>query len=362
MAIKINWQDLLKRFINWQEIVRVYKNGGQIRPDATPSHPDECIIFYFLANNEGSWQSTYLGIRSWTSWNWNVYVDWVLLPSGSTRLSRGDWQEHYVEIYPVNETYWWAKAFMWCTRMTRLIYDWTYKSFADSATSTWDNYRQWVYRGHSLLTEIPASEESIPDTVLYVWNNFRAEEFGYRSGPLLTPRDETFPRNAISVWDWFREAQYARWRISLSTLNENFSNSVLTIWSSFRRYQFYEGSVNNAVESMSSSLTSAWDNFRQFQFHSAWLDGNVTIIANNNVSLTGKRASQFDFYYGNARNIEFNIIGDELEQLPSGSWTYWGPMWLMTNWVQSIWVKNSLLSSYQTTQPWSSLANKFIWV
>lgn len=36
MAIKINWQDLLKRFINWQEIVRVYKNGGQIRPETVP--------------------------------------------------------------------------------------------------------------------------------------------------------------------------------------------------------------------------------------------------------------------------------------------------------------------------------------
>ena len=36
MAIKINWQDLLKRYINWQEIVRVYKNGGQIRPETVP--------------------------------------------------------------------------------------------------------------------------------------------------------------------------------------------------------------------------------------------------------------------------------------------------------------------------------------
>lgn len=39
MAIKINWQDLLKRFINWQEIVRVYKNGWQIRPETVPPTP-----------------------------------------------------------------------------------------------------------------------------------------------------------------------------------------------------------------------------------------------------------------------------------------------------------------------------------
>lgn len=362
MAIKIDWKDLSKRIINGKEVEKVMLNGVQIWPDVTPPHPDECIIFYFLAYSEWSWQTTRLRIRSWTSWNWDVYVDWVLMPSGDTRLWRGDWQEHYVEIYPVNETYWWAKAFMWCTRMTRLIYDWTYKSFADSATSTWDNYRQWVYSGHDLLTEIPASEESIPDTVLYVWNNFRAEEFGYRASysSLITPRNETFPRNAISVWNWFRANQYARWRISLSTLNEKFSDSVLTIWSNFRSFQFFKGGVVNAVESMSSNLTSAWDNFRRLQFYYAWIGGNVTLIANNNVSLTGKREGQFDLYYGNARNIEFNIIGDELEQLPSGSWIYWGPMWLITNWVQSIWVKNSLLSSYQTTQPWSSLEDKFI--
>ncbi len=39
MAIKINWQDLKKRFINWQEIVRVYKAGYQVRPDTVPPTP-----------------------------------------------------------------------------------------------------------------------------------------------------------------------------------------------------------------------------------------------------------------------------------------------------------------------------------
>ena len=36
MAIKIDGQDLLKKFIGWQEIVRIYKNGGEIRPNTVP--------------------------------------------------------------------------------------------------------------------------------------------------------------------------------------------------------------------------------------------------------------------------------------------------------------------------------------
>ena len=45
MAIKINWQDLLKRYINWQEIVRVYKNGGQIRPETVPPVFSDYLCF-----------------------------------------------------------------------------------------------------------------------------------------------------------------------------------------------------------------------------------------------------------------------------------------------------------------------------
>ena len=58
MAIKINWQDLLRRYINWQEIVRVYKNGGEVRPNTVPPTPpafDDYLCFtrdssYFQAS------------------------------------------------------------------------------------------------------------------------------------------------------------------------------------------------------------------------------------------------------------------------------------------------------------------------
>lgn len=60
MAIKINWQDLLKRFINWQEIVRVYKNGGQIRPETVPPVFDDYLCFTAEESNS----TLYLDINS----------------------------------------------------------------------------------------------------------------------------------------------------------------------------------------------------------------------------------------------------------------------------------------------------------
>lgn len=82
MAIKINWQDLLKRFINWQEIVRVYKNGGQIRPETVPPVFDD--YFYFTAVD--AWCERQLRLPYWygSPWahfeistdkeNWSDYV------------------------------------------------------------------------------------------------------------------------------------------------------------------------------------------------------------------------------------------------------------------------------------------------
>lgn len=62
MAIKINWQDLLKRFINWEEIVRVYKNGGQIRPETVPPVFSNYLCFTAVESN-----STFALVRNWSA-------------------------------------------------------------------------------------------------------------------------------------------------------------------------------------------------------------------------------------------------------------------------------------------------------
>lgn len=83
MAIKINWQDLLKRFINWQEIVRVYKNGGQIRPETVPPVWWDYLCFTaktyscrISLNKE--WNPTDVSLEiSYDKSNWTDYTIWT---------------------------------------------------------------------------------------------------------------------------------------------------------------------------------------------------------------------------------------------------------------------------------------------
>jgi len=82
MAIKINWQDLLKRFINWQEIVRVYKNGGQIRPETVPPVFDDYLCFTAQQSNSTValnriWSPTAVSLEiSYDKSTWMDYNIW----------------------------------------------------------------------------------------------------------------------------------------------------------------------------------------------------------------------------------------------------------------------------------------------
>ena len=86
MAIKINWQDLLKRFINWQEIVRVYKNGGQIRPETVPPVFDDYLCFTAEQSNSSiTLNASGYSINnvtqeiSYDKTNWEDYVYWTAI-------------------------------------------------------------------------------------------------------------------------------------------------------------------------------------------------------------------------------------------------------------------------------------------
>ena len=95
MAIKINWQNLLKRYINWQEILRVYKNWAQVRPDTIPPVTD---YLCFTANT--SWSTVRLikngnpaavSLETSTDWNtWNAYTIWdtITLSNAGDKLYR----------------------------------------------------------------------------------------------------------------------------------------------------------------------------------------------------------------------------------------------------------------------------------
>lgn len=83
MAIKINWQDLLKRYINWQEIVRVYKNGGQIRPETVPPVFNDYLCFTAEESNSTvtlnkEWNPTAVSLEiSYNKTTWTDYSIWT---------------------------------------------------------------------------------------------------------------------------------------------------------------------------------------------------------------------------------------------------------------------------------------------
>lgn len=128
MAIKINWQDLLKRFINWQEIVRVYKNGGQIRPETVP--PSYTAWIY---RNSSSWlislssdginritiaDKNIGAVNLWDNWyafqwgnnhqnNLETQVDMITWPVDAT----GYWPWNYYE----SEKFIYSETNNWCS-------------------------------------------------------------------------------------------------------------------------------------------------------------------------------------------------------------------------------------------------------
>ena len=56
MAIKIDWQDLQKRYLGWQEVVKVMLNGGEIRPNTVPPvQPTYHIVWDFTQWSLPSW-------------------------------------------------------------------------------------------------------------------------------------------------------------------------------------------------------------------------------------------------------------------------------------------------------------------
>lgn len=93
MAIKINWNDLQKRFIGTTEIVRVYKSGVQVRPETLS---DDYLCFE-LAN--GSWGTVTLNtygtpteVSLEYSYDKSTWTDYTIWDS----ISLTTWQKIYM--------------------------------------------------------------------------------------------------------------------------------------------------------------------------------------------------------------------------------------------------------------------------
>ena len=86
MAIKIDWQDLQKRYLGWDEVVKVMLNGGEIRPNTVPPPQPNYHIMWDFATSWASWQLP----SGWTmtAWSWTAIIDinWVTSDSSNARI------------------------------------------------------------------------------------------------------------------------------------------------------------------------------------------------------------------------------------------------------------------------------------
>ena len=72
MAIKIDWQDLQKRYIGWQEAVKVMLNGGEIRPNTVPPTPTPTPY----PPESNPFRTTTINF-SWNNLSWQDLEDWL---------------------------------------------------------------------------------------------------------------------------------------------------------------------------------------------------------------------------------------------------------------------------------------------
>ena len=121
MAIKINWNDLQKRFIGGTEILRVYKSGYQVRPDVVPPTPTP-VSLCFTANTSNSTISFNYS-TSGNSRYFEYSTDWTT------------WSDYTIAHI------WWA----WTTLTLSNVWDKVYfRSKSDSVTSL--SGVTWLYK------------------------------------------------------------------------------------------------------------------------------------------------------------------------------------------------------------------------
>ena len=163
MAIKINWQDLLKRYINWQEIVRVYKNGSQVRPwtpsvwdylyfDVSPTNYSDIDVelSYSWSNPPAQLEisldktnrSDYI---LWTTITftsqWRVY--WRNKSTTQTLFSSSDGNYNFIFGGAGNVRAWWDVNYLLC------------KNGTTDLTASWERCFSGLFSNVNLLTTPP---------------------------------------------------------------------------------------------------------------------------------------------------------------------------------------------------------------
>lgn len=83
MAIKIDWQDLQKRYVGWQEVVKVMLDGGEIRPNEVPPIPQP--VYHVMSDFASSGSSG--SLPRW--WSIQSGLNYIIDSEGVSVSSNG---------------------------------------------------------------------------------------------------------------------------------------------------------------------------------------------------------------------------------------------------------------------------------
>lgn len=255
------WDTEIQWIYTWDTLAKeVYIWDVKVRPNE-PVYEWEMIAYKMNADSSWNlyvptaWYGTWGSMNC--SYNWKVLVDnkwertfsWTWSWGSKITLSwYTSWSSHIITIKPVSESYWWARAFWWTntsckTYLTEVIYDWSYKWYATSATNTWNYFRWHQFDWCSNLVYVP--DEVLPNTVTTLWNYFRIQQFQDCSNLLEAPA-EAFSSSISTLAMSFRTSQYARctklnshrWYICINLDRPNY----------YRENQFQSCNANKVIK------------------------------------------------------------------------------------------------------------------
>lgn len=288
MAIKIDWQDLQKRYLGWDEVVKVMLNGGEIRPNTvppTPPQPDYHIMWDFATSwaswqlpsgwsASTSWWATYTLDSNWINWispQW-VFVTWYMDINSLPDLSRAS--RVIVEVwFTSNGSVMEASFYPW--RMWTSIITWTNKYLTTILAGSQihepisiSNPYTWI-----LKTTYGLCDENITQDL---WNIHYSYDLDNESIDRL--RNNNSFQIYTELWNamtlTISNVDVYIWNASF-IFNREYSSTSWNVWDSIKLYikRFASGDMYWEDTSNLRFVTSWTDSkwwYLQFELISAW--------------------------------------------------------------------------------------------
>lgn len=317
MAIKLNWQDISKKYFNWQEIVKSMLNGEQIRPESTPPVP----------------------IATWIYWNQNLWlisytingVDWF------TITDKNLWASQVYEYWDTKSQSNCGTFFQWGNNYWFPFWDTSITKDTDTVEVTWywpSNYYSrnvFVYKDTPIWASASRCISFVDtDRVTNLWgeitNTFVARKW---------PCNDWYHVPTPSELQWLAEYIVAIWDISWGAAN---------LW--VFKMQDDAWYIDNRTWDFVSSMT-------RYRSSSVPLSSGVPLLwSASALSIVNNRWNS-NAYIATSYNSSWYLIRPfkDTPVVPDSTWTKLFP----TNGVKTY--EEIIVMYNQESSPWSNTIN-----